>query len=55
MAARRHNPFMKAFADRLAQHGKPFKVIITACMRKLRVILNSVTKPGRPWTAQLVS
>jgi transposase len=51
LAARRFNPVIKAFADRLAQHGKPFKVIITACMRKLLVILNSIVKSGRPWMA----
>jgi len=55
MAARRSNPVIKAFAARLAQHGKPFKVIITACMRKLLVILNSILKSGRPWIAQLAS
>jgi len=55
MAARRSNPVIKAFADRLAQHGKPFKVIITACMRKLLVILNSIVKSGRPWMAQTTS
>jgi transposase len=55
MAARRYNPVIKAFAHRLAQHGKPFKVIITACMRKLLVILNSIVKSGRPWTTQIAS
>ena len=55
IAARRWNPVIKAFADRLAQHGKPFKVIITACMRKLLVILNSIVKSGRPWMAQTTS
>ena len=53
LAARRCNPVIKAFADRLAQHGKPFKVILTACMRKLLVILNSMVKSGRPWNPQL--
>ena len=55
MAARRSNPVIKAFADRLAQHGKPFKVIITACMRKLLVILNSILKSGQPWSTHTVS
>lgn len=55
MAAKRFNPVIKAFADRLAQHGKPFKVIITACMRKLIVILNSIIKSGQPWTSQFAS
>jgi transposase len=55
MSARRSNPVIKAFAHRLAQHGKPFKVIITACIRKLLVILNSMIKSGRPWMAQSTS
>ena len=55
IAAKRCNPIIKAFAQRLAQHGKPFKVIITACMRKLLVILNAIVKSGRPWMAQTAS
>lgn len=55
IAARRSNPVIKAFANRLAQHGKPFKVIITACMRKLLVILNSIVKSGQPWMPQTAS
>jgi transposase len=49
LAARRCNPVIKAFADRLAQHGKPFKVVLTACMRKLLVILNALIRDQRPW------
>jgi transposase len=49
LAAKRCNPVIKAFADRLSQHGKPFKVVLTACMRKLLVILNSIVKSGQPW------
>jgi transposase len=55
LAARRFNPVIKAFADRLTQHGKPFKVVLTACMRKLLVILNSIIKSGRPWNPQVAS
>jgi transposase len=55
LAATRFNPVIKAFAQRLAQHGKPFRVVLTACMRKLLVILNSIVKSSRPWTAQLAS
>jgi transposase len=53
LAATRFNPVIKAFARRLTQHGKPFRVVLTACMRKLLVILNSIVKSNRPWTAQL--
>jgi transposase len=55
LAAKRCNPVIKAFAQRLTQHGKPFKVVLTACMRKLLVILNSIVKSGRPWNPQLAS
>lgn len=55
IAAMRCNPVIKAFAQRLAQHGKPFKVIVTACMRKLLVILNAILKSGRPWMTQTAS
>lgn len=55
LAARRCNPVIKAFAERLAQHGKPFKVVLTACMRKLLVIVNSLVKSGQPWNPNLAS
>ncbi len=49
VTARRCNPALRAFADRLAAAGKPFKVLITACMRKLLVTLNAMLKANRPW------
>lgn len=55
LSARRCNPVIKAFADRLAQHGKPFKVVLTACMRKLLVIVNALLKTGQPWNPQRAS
>lgn len=39
--ARRYDDKMKAFFDSLIAKGKPFKVAITACARKLLVILNA--------------
>jgi len=47
----RHNPVIKAFFDRLIAAGKPFKVALTAAMRKLLVILNAMLRDGRPWQA----
>jgi hypothetical protein len=38
------------FAERLA--GKPAKVIIVACMRKLLVILNAMLCHGTDWRTQ---
>jgi transposase len=49
LTARRCNPLIRAFADRLQQAGKPFKVILTACMRKLLIILNALAKKHQPW------
>ena len=39
----------RAFAQRLSAQGKKPKVIITACMRKLLVILNAMVKRNTPW------
>jgi transposase len=50
LSARRCNPVIRAFADRLQKAGKPFKVAITACMRKLLVILNTMVRTDAHWT-----
>jgi transposase len=47
--ASRHNPVIKAFVDRLRAAGKPFKVALTAAMRKLLTILNLMVKTNQPW------
>jgi transposase len=52
-SASRHNPVIRAFAQRLKAAGKPFKVIMTACMRKLLVILNAMVLAGTPWSPSL--
>lgn len=49
LTARSWNPVIKAFAARLAAAGKPFKVVMTACMRKLLTILNTMVKNNEPW------
>ncbi len=49
LAATRHNPVIKAFYHRLRAAGKPAKVALTACMRKLLLILNSMLRRRRPW------
>ena len=48
-----HNPRFKAFAERLKKAGKPFKVIVTAAMRKLLVILNQMVKTNTKWNPDL--
>jgi transposase len=54
LSARRCNPVIHAFAQRLAAQGKKPKVIITACMRKLLVILNTMLKNNSPWKTSAV-
>jgi transposase len=49
LTARRFNPVIKALADRLAAAGKPFKLVMVACVRKLLTILNAVVRRGTPW------
>lgn len=46
------NPVIKAFAERLKHAGKPTKVVIVACMRKLLTIMNSMLKNNTPWTPE---
>ena len=52
VSAIRCNPAIKAFADRLKQTGKPAKVVIVACMRKLLTVMNAMVKNNAPWTAK---
>lgn len=49
LSAKRHNPTIAAMFQRLSAAGKPFKVAMTACMRKLLTILNAILKTKRPW------
>jgi len=48
-AAIRYNPAIRAFYQRLIAAGKPKKVALVACMRKLLVILNAMVKSGKHW------
>ena len=49
MVASRFNPVIRDFYQRLLSAGKPKKLALTACMRKLLVILNSMLKHGSSW------
>ena len=49
MAARR-NPVIRQFYQRLLAAGKPKKLALTACMRKLLTMLNSMAKTGKHFT-----
>ena len=52
LAATRSNPVIRTFYQRLREAGKPFKVALTACMRKQLTILNAIIKTHTPWRAQ---
>lgn len=52
LSAKRFNPVIKSFYDKLAAAGKPFKVAMTACMRKLLTILNAMMRSGTRWLPQ---
>jgi transposase len=47
--AKRHNPTLKAFFDRLVAAGKPKMVALIAVARKLLTILNAIIRDNRPW------
>jgi transposase len=49
VSARRYNPVIRAFAQRLEDQGKPFKVVITACMRRLLITLSAMLKTNALW------
>jgi transposase len=53
LTATRFNPVIRAFYERLLAKGKPFKVAMVACMRKLLTILNAMARDGTAWNAQL--
>ena len=46
---RRYNPVIGAFYDRLVGRGKTFKQALTACMRKLLVLMNTLVARGQLW------
>lgn len=49
VSAVHHNKVIKPFYDRLVNAGKIYKVAITACMRKILVILNAMVKTKKPF------
>jgi transposase len=51
LSASRHNPVISAFYTSLLKHGKEKMVALTACMRKLLVIINAMVKKGQTWQA----
>jgi transposase len=49
LAATRANPVIRAFYASLVARGKPCKVAMVACMRKVLVTLNAIMRDQRPW------
>ncbi len=49
LVAARYNPVIRDFYHRLLAAGKPKKLALTACMRKLLVILNSMLRHRSTW------
>jgi transposase len=49
LTSMRCNPVIHRFAARLAKKGKVFKIVITACMRKLLIILNTMLRNQTLW------
>ena len=53
LVAARYNPWIRDFYQRLCAAGKPKKVALAACMRKLLITLNSMLKHTQTWNPAL--
>jgi transposase len=49
LSAVRWNPAIRVFHERLLSRGKPKKVALVACMRKLLVTCNAMVRDGSVW------
>ena len=49
----RFNPVIRQLHQRLTAKGKPYKVVLTACMRKLLVILNTMIRNQTLWNPKI--
>ena len=54
LVASRHNPVVRSFYQRLLAAGKPKKLALTACMRKLLTILNGMVKNRQRWNPHVI-
>ena len=54
LSAMRFNPVIHRFANRLSKKGKAFKIVITACMRKLLTILNTMIRNQTLWRPEKI-
>jgi len=55
VSAVRHNPTIRTFWCRLRSAGKPARLALVACMRKLLTILNAVLRTNAPWRLEPAS
>lgn len=49
LSAVKHNPILQPHYQALLERGKPCKVAMVACIRKLLIILNAMLRDRRPW------
>jgi hypothetical protein len=52
LVASKRNAVIRAFCLRLLAAGKPKKLALTACMRKLLTILNAIARTQTPWSTE---
>jgi transposase len=52
LSAIRFNPAIRTFYQRLIHAGKAHKVVMTACMHKILIILNAMVRTNTPWCEQ---
>lgn len=55
VTAMQHNSVIRTFYQHLIKEGKSFKVAITACMRKLLTIINTMVKNRTQWNENLIT
>ena len=48
-----HNPYIRSMFERLREKGKPAKVALVACMRKVLTQLNAMIRDGKPWDLEV--
>jgi len=53
LSASKHNPQIRSFYNRLLKNGKEKKVALTACMRKLLVILNAISRSNQVFESSM--
>lgn len=55
LVATQRNPVIAAMYQRLLERGKPKKVALVACMRKLLICLNAMARDRTPWKPELAA